>query len=34
MKFFLVKPDNLNGDAQSSFMLTYLLGEIPTPALK
>jgi hypothetical protein len=34
MKFLLVKPDNLNGHAQSFSMLTYLVGEIPAPALK
>ena len=33
MKIFLVKPRNLNGHAQPSSMLTYLVGEIPTPAL-
>ena len=33
MKFFLVKPRNLNGHAQPSSMLTYLVGEISTPAL-
>ena len=34
MKILLVKPGNLNGHAEPSSMLTYLVGEIPTPALK
>ena len=34
MKIFLVKPRNLNGHTQPSSMLTYLVGEVPPPALK
>ena len=34
MKTLLVKSGNLNGHAQPSSMLKYLVGEIPTPALK
>ena len=34
MKILLVKPGNLNGHAEPSLMLAYLVGEISTPALK
>ena len=34
MRILLVKSGNLNGLAQPSSMLTYLVGEISTPALK
>ncbi len=34
MKILLVKPGNLDVHAQPSSMLRYLMGEIPTPALK
>ena len=33
MKVLLVKPDNLNGHAQYSSMLTCLMGEVLAPAL-